>query len=913
MKLTSEFLAAASIALLPGAGIQVRAAEPSIAARRPNILWITAENMGPDLGCYPDSPWSKQVRTPHLDQLAREGLRYRLAFDTSPGCSPSRSAFMTGMYQTTIGAHNHRSHRHDHFRLPEGVRPITHRLAEAGYFTGNIISMDGKRVGTGKTDLNFEVTGPVLYPDLVRSPPPTPRDSGIDATVQNDRNFVRLYHSSEWTNLKSRQPFFAQINLPVVERTVRGTVYGWTGSSATPAFGTQAHPAQIDPASVIVPPYYPEHPITRNDWAGYLDAVCDVDMRVGEILARLSADGLADDTIVIFFADNGRLEARGHHWCYDSGERVPFIMRWPANFPAPPDYRAGAVSDRLISLLDLTATTLSFAGVTKPAGMQSEIFSGAAAGLARTYAFSSRDRCNEVVTRIRSVRNARYRYNRNFTPEVSFSALSRYKEASYPVMPLLRQLHAEGRLTPTQAALMAPRLPEEELYDLENDPFEIVNLAASAAPGVQRVRKELSGALEQWIAASNDQGRTPEPADELRQWVGRAHDQYGTPSWAQGSAGATADAPLVLAATLRDESALAGAHDIEIRDGLAYIAGKGFTRRGPPRGGAYPYEAHKGGSLAIVDVRHPQAPKLMWHARDPLAYEDAETVLPLSGNRLLVGARDLFLFDVSDSTRPRQLGVIKDRTRVDTINGFARLGDTVFAANKQGQILAVDIATPDAISLLGARDARASGELGLPHDAALSGDLLVVASPEGFGTGGRPGILAVYRVADSRTRQALPAEKWSLLGKLEHPRLAGANRVLTRGVFAYVGSSLTTGNVERTDSLRANVSVIDISDPAAPTLRSCFEFSHSRDGSNGLEIAGEVVFAAGGQTVQAVDVSNPDAPRELAHFTSAEAFPGGKDDAHDLVYLDGHLFVTAQNSHALVILKMSDALRRRIK
>lgn len=912
MKVTPGFIAATLIALLLGAGVQVRAAESPIAPRRPNILWITAENMGPDLGCYPDSPWSKQVRTPHLDQFAREGLRYRLAFDTSPGCSPSRSAFMTGMYQTTIGAQNHRSHRHDHFQLPDGVRPLTHRLIESGYFAGNVVRMDQKQIGTGKTDLNFEVRGPVLNTRLASTIKPPPAVLGIDDKSQNDHNTVRLYHSSEWADLKTHQPFFAQVNLPVVERTRHGETYGWTGSKATPAFGTQTHSGDTNPDTVTVPPYYPDHPITRKDWAGYLDAVNDVDTRAGEILARLAADGLADNTIVIFFADNGRLEARGHHWCYDSGERVPLIVRWPANFPPPADYRAGTVSDRVISLLDLTATTLSLAGIKKPAAMQSEIFLGPDAGPPRRYAFSGRDRCDDVPQRIRSVRSARYRYIRNFTPEIPFNRLSRYKEASYPVMPLLRQLYAEGQLTPAQAVLMAPRLPDEELYDLENDPFEIHNLAASTHVNHPRVRAEMSTALDQWIETTNDQGRTPEPADVLRQWTESSHDRFGTPVWAQTS-GVPAPATLTLAAVLRNETALTGAHDIEIRDGIAYIAGKGFTTRALPTNGVFPYEKNKGGSLAIVDVKQPAGPKLLWSARDPLAYEDAETVLPLGGNRLLVGTRDLFLFDVSDPAHPKQLAAIKDRPRVDAINGFARLGNAVFAANKGGYIFAVDVSASDTVSLLGMRETRASGELAVPHDAALSGDLLVVVSAETFGRNSKPGRLAVYRVADPQTQKALPADQWTLVGKLEHPRLAGANRVMTRGGFAYVGSSLTGGSLNRTDDLRPNVAVIDLSDPAAPRLRGSLEFADIRNGPNGLEVAGDVVFAAGGQTVQAIDMLNPDAPHELARFTSAEVFSGGQDDAHDLVYHDGHLFVTAQNSHSLVILKVSDALRRRTK
>ncbi len=370
---------------------------------------------------------------------------------------------------------------------------------------------------------------------------------------------------------------------------------------------------------------------------------------------------------------------------------------------------------------------------------------------------------------------------------------------------------------------------------------------------------------------------------------------------------------LTIVAVLHDETALAGAHDIEVLDGLAYVAGKGFTSRALPSNGKYPYEKSKGGSLAIVDLRQPAAPKLLWSASNPLDYEDAETVLPLGGHRLLVGTRDALLFDVAEPTQPKLLTSIKDRPQVDIINGVVRLGEVVFGANKTGYVFAVDVSAPDQIKLLGARNTRERDDFDKPHDVALSGDLLIVVSPQEFGSEGNPGRLGVYRVTDPKTRRVLPAEEWTLVGRIEDKRLAGANRVMTRGNFAYVGASQSPIPA-RTDGLRPTVSIIDLSDPAKPRLRSSVEFTDPQaQGPNGLEIAGTVVFAAGGQTVQAIDVSNPDAPRELAHFTSPDVFPGGKDDAHDLVYHDGHLFITAQNSHSLVVLKVSAALARSIQ
>ncbi len=328
--------------------VQVAAPAAFATTRGPNILWLIAENMGPDLGCY----GHPLVPSPNLDRLASESMRFARVFSTAPVCSSSRSAFMTGMYQTAIGAHNHRSHRDDHFHLPEGVLPVTHRLRAVGYSTANIQFLDGKPIGTGKTDLNFEVEGEEIWTKS--------HQTANNAVQQQDlRNTYRLFHSNDWSDLLENKPFFAQVNLPAVER---GGRRGWSGSERNPWNG-QGHPRRIDPSKVSVPPYYPDHPIVHEDWAGYLDAVCDVDTRCGEILRRLETDGLLDETVVMYFGDNGRLEVRGLDWCYDSGDRVPMIIRWPERFPAPEQYRAGRVWEDVVSLLDVTATTLAIAGV----------------------------------------------------------------------------------------------------------------------------------------------------------------------------------------------------------------------------------------------------------------------------------------------------------------------------------------------------------------------------------------------------------------------------------------------------------------------------------------------------------------------------------------------------------------------
>lgn len=428
-------------------------------ATRPNILWLIAEDFGPHLGCY----GTKEVHTPNLDRLAAEGVRYTKFFTTAPVCSPSRSAFMTGMYQTTIGAHNHRAHRDDGYRLPEGVRLLSEWTRDAGYFTANIrqLPQQFRFRGTGKTDWNF-------------TPP------------------AMAFDSDRWIDLKANQPFFAQINFPETHRAFHA-------------------PKRADPAKVEIPPYYPDHPITREDWAKYLDSATELDRKVGLVLDQLEKDGLADNTVVIFFGDNGAAHVRGKQFCYDSGLHVPLIIRWPTKLSPPTHYRAGTVDNRLIAAIDLAPTMLALAGADKPAKMQGEIFLGDHAAKPREYVFGARDRCDETVFRFRTVRDARYRYIRNFTPDRPFLQANNYKERQYPVWNLIKELNAQGKLTPEQQFLAAPTMPEEELYDLEADPHEVKNLVNS--PEHREVLARMRRVLAEWIDESDDQGRELEPPE----------------------------------------------------------------------------------------------------------------------------------------------------------------------------------------------------------------------------------------------------------------------------------------------------------------------------------------------------------------------------------------------------------------
>jgi arylsulfatase A-like enzyme len=457
---------------------------PVAPVERPNILWILAEDMGPELG-FLGTP---EVLTPNLDRLAGRGMYFTHAFTTSPVCSPSRSAIMTGMYQTTIGAHNHRSHRADDpspypFPLPDGVRVVSDWFRHAGYHTANLRQLpDGVDfTGTGKTDWNFTYDG-------------------------------RPFDTDRWTDLKAHQPFYAQINFPETHR----------GREWDEAHTRIAQPA--NPDNVLIPPYYPDHPVVREDWAQYLNTVMSLDRKVGIILDLLEQDGLAKNTILVFMGDHGRAMVRGKQWPYDSGLHVPLTLYIPESIPAPARYESGTKSDQLISSIDVTATSLALAGIPKPEAMQGRVFIGPEAEVPRRYVFGGRDRGDETVDRIRTVRSHRFRYVRNFYPERPIMQVNRYKLTSYPPIWVIKKLFAEGKLDPVQAQLMAQSRSQEELYDVIADPYEVNNLAASAEH--QEILKQLRTELDHWIEATNDQGRIPEDPAVAAYYEQRMKDNY---------------------------------------------------------------------------------------------------------------------------------------------------------------------------------------------------------------------------------------------------------------------------------------------------------------------------------------------------------------------------------------------------
>ena len=439
-------------------------------ARPGNIVWIVADDLSPDLSCYGRS----DVSTPNIDRLASEGARFTNAYVTCPVCSPSRSALITGMYQTSIGAHAHRSHRTDGYALPEPVRLITDYFRDAGYYTVN--DHESGLGGRNKTDYNFK------------------HDNAFDGT--------------DWRGRDSAQPFYAQVNIFEPHRGPKTEPWAFTERIENPT----------DPGTVSVPKYYPQDDISRKDWAGYLDAVRLLDEKVGRVLDRLEEDGLADRTIVAFFGDHGRPMPRDKQFLYDGGIHVPLIIRWPGHLDP------GSVRDELVSMIDLSVTSLSWARIDVPDHMEGRIFLGDGKAPDREYVFAARDRCDETVDRIRAVRDKRYKYIRNYHPNRPYMQLNRYKEVSYPIWRQMLRLEMNGEITADDYPFLSRTRPEEELYDTVQDPDELRNLAGSEEH--QQVLTRMASVLDAWIRHTGDHGENPEDPAIAAAWENRMASTY---------------------------------------------------------------------------------------------------------------------------------------------------------------------------------------------------------------------------------------------------------------------------------------------------------------------------------------------------------------------------------------------------
>jgi uncharacterized sulfatase len=417
-------------------------------APRPNVLWLTSEDHGPHMGCYGD----RYATTPNVDALAARGMIYTHAWSCAPVCAPARTTIISGMYATSAGAEHMRSL----VPFPRDKRMFTQVLRDAGYYCTN----------NAKEDYNLAKPGRVWD------------DSSAKA---------------HWRNRKPDQPFFAVFNsLKSHESQIR----------------VRPHKQVHDPAGVRVPAYHPDTPEVRQDWAQYYDVVSEADADAGRRLKELADDGLADDTIVFYFADHGSGMPRSKRWPGDSGLHVPLVVYVPDRFKplAPPEYKAGGRSDRPVSFVDLAPTVLSLAGLKPPDWMQGHAFMGPHAAPPQPFVYGFRGRMDERYDLARSVTDGRFVYVRNYMPHKIYGQHVEYMFQT-PTTRVWKKLHDEGQLNAAQDAFWMAK-PPEELYDLQNDPNEVANLAASLAH--QDVLKKLHQAQKDLAAKVRDVGFLPE-------------------------------------------------------------------------------------------------------------------------------------------------------------------------------------------------------------------------------------------------------------------------------------------------------------------------------------------------------------------------------------------------------------------
>ena len=424
----------------------------------PNILWISAEDISPTLGCYGD----KYAATPKLDKFAGQSVRYDRAFAHAPVCAPARSGLITGMYPTSIGTTWMRC---------KGVPPVEARcfpeyLRAAGYYCAN----------NSKTDYQFDPPG--------------------SAWDESSRK-------AHWRNRPDkRQPFFAVFNL------------GVTHESSTRRF-KPGQSFEHDPAKAPLPPYYPDTQLVRENLACYYDRMNQLDEQVRKVLDDLDADGLADDTIVWFWGDHGWGLTRGKRFLFESGLRVPLMVRVPEKFRRwagagdPATVAPGRVEGEMVSFIDFAPTMLSLAGAKIPAHMQGQAFLGPQkARTPRQYVPGARDRMDETYDFSRTMRDKKYRYIRNYTPYLTLSQNITYMDRT-PILQEMRRLHAAGKLPDgPQMQFFRATKPVRELYDTDADPHNVNNLADD--PNCVKIVDRMQKALDEWMKSIGDVGFMPE-------------------------------------------------------------------------------------------------------------------------------------------------------------------------------------------------------------------------------------------------------------------------------------------------------------------------------------------------------------------------------------------------------------------
>ena len=430
------------------------------AVDRPNFLWVTHEDSSKLLGCYGDA----FADTPNIDALAARGVCFDNAWSNAPVCAPARTTIITGVYPPRLGAEHMRSFA----TAPASLRFFPQLLREAGYYCTN----------NSKTDYNL-----------------APGDNAkVNGGVWNESS-----GKAHWRNRPEEAPFFAVFNFTT------------THESQT---RLRPHTAVHDAAKVTLPPYWPDSPIIRRDWAQAYDKMTEMDRQVGAVLAELEADGLSDDTIVFSFSDHGAGFPRGKRSLYESGLGVPFIVSVPNKWRQYAPGAAGSRNDRLVGFVDLAPTVLRVAGVEPPQWMDGHAFLGPQADPAAKTLFGYRGRMDSRPDFSRAIRNDRWLYVRNYLVD---RAPGQFLEYSFmtPTTREWKRLYDQGGLNVAQSAYWENH-PAEELFDLKADPHSLVNLAGDDSHREKLL--EMRGLLQNQMKSIGDTGFLPEA--ELRARAG---------------------------------------------------------------------------------------------------------------------------------------------------------------------------------------------------------------------------------------------------------------------------------------------------------------------------------------------------------------------------------------------------------
>jgi len=435
-----------ALSVCAGAAFALHSARPAAAADRPNIVWIVSEDNGPFLGCYGD----ELADTPNIDALAKVGILYQNAFANAPVCAPARSVLASGIYGPSMGTQHMRSRN----RIPASIRYMSQYLRDVGYYCTN----------RSKTDYNMS----------------TP--SGVWDESSGKGHFRN--------RPKKDQPFFAIFNI------------GTSHESSVHRVGTPKH----DPAKMKIPPYHPDTPEVRKDWAWYYDKIQAMDGYVGGIIKQIKDDGLWDNTIVFYYADHGGVITRSKRFLYDSGTHVPLIVRFPEKYQKLATHKPGEQTDRLVSFVDFGPTVLSLAGIDIPGNMQGEAFLGTQQKPERDYVYLFRGRMDERYDMMRAVRDKKFKYIRNFKPHRIYGQHLNYLWKMQTTR-TWEKLFKEGKCNEVQSYFWQPK-PTEELYDTSKDPHEVNNLAKD--PKYADVLKRMRAETHKWSLSIYDSGFMPE-------------------------------------------------------------------------------------------------------------------------------------------------------------------------------------------------------------------------------------------------------------------------------------------------------------------------------------------------------------------------------------------------------------------